>query len=334
MPLQVTFTNPFFKRMMFSTRVNSRVELATQDLLERRNATESMSLVSNETKQLILSSPFAMKLAKLRNAGNPSTKYNLDVLDFAVADYKLLKRYTSSARIRVPLKVQNTISLVLNNITSEYLSALHAATHTQKLATLAVLNDENLQATLLGGRFDSVAAYRAARKTQMAYPPTDEHTAAMDHIKSTLQRAYKHTHDANTARGAKMDDALLHIIAHSLCVIIHRYADALTHMNSASPNKTIRNGDVHRLFEVDGLINGCTFVAHFQPQVKACDAEIVTPPGSPAPKESVAAPPAESVAPVAAVEPAAAAAVEPVAAAESAADAPPADKKRRKSVKK
>jgi hypothetical protein len=330
MPLQVTFTNPFFKRMMFSTRVNSRVELATQDLLERRNANESMFLVSNETKQLILSSPFAMKLSKLRNSGNPSTKYNLDVLDFSVADYKLLKRYTSSARIRVPLKVQNTISLVLNNITSEYLSALHAATHTQKLATLAVLNDENLQATLLGGRFDSVAAYRAARKTQMAYPPTDEHTVAMDHIKSTLQRAYKHTHDAHTARGAKMDDALLHIIAHSLCVIIHRYADALTHMNSASPNKTIRNGDVHRLFEVDGLINGCTFVAHFQQQVKACDAEVATPPGSPVPKDpvaDVAAVPVELVA-VAAV----AAAAEP--AAEPAADAPPADKKRRKSVKK
>lgn len=322
MPLQITFTNPFFKRMMFSSRVNARVELATQDLLDRRNANVSMELLSAETKQLISSSPFAMKLAKLRNAGNPSTKYNLDALNFATADYKSLKRYTSSARIRVPLKVQNTISLVLNNIISEYLSVLYAATHTQKLATLDVLNNEQLQATLLGGRFDSVASYRAARKTQMAYPATDENTAAMDHIKSTLQRTYKHTHDANTARGAKMDDALLHIIAHSLCVVIHRYADALTHMNSATPNKTVRNGDVHRLFEVDGIITGCNFVAHFQPQTKTCEpaghADVVA--DSPPAVESPAENPPEVDVAVPVPDP-----VEVVA---------PADKKRRKSGKK
>jgi hypothetical protein len=341
MPVQVTFTNPFFKRMMFTTRVNAHVESALQDLLARKNANESMALLSDATKQFIAASPFAMKLTKLRNAGNPSTKYDLSPLDFSTADYKTLKRYISSARIRVPLKVQNTISMVINNVASEFLSALHSATQMQKLATLSVLNDPALQATLFGHRFESIPAYRCARKTQMAYPASDENSAVMDHIKGTLQRAYKHTHSATTVRGAKMEDSLLHIVAYALCVSIYRYADVLTHMNSATPNKTVRNGDVHRMFEMDGILNDYNYVEHFKPQIKVVDAADSSPEHSAAAVAAVAdvsaAPAVVADAPPDLPEPAsAAAAAVSVAADDSAAASASAagDKRRRKPAKK
>lgn len=290
MPLQVTFTNPFLKRLMFSSRVNARAEHAASELLRFKNKPDAGVTVSDETKLFIMATPFAEKLNKLRANAVPSTKYNLDPLDIDTADYKLLKRYINSARLRVPLKVQNTISTVINNLATEYLSAVHAATHMNKLATVSVLRDELVSATLLGRLFESIPEYAAARSGSVVAPLNDTPDGALVHIRNTMQRAYKHTHSAQTARGAKMDDPLSDIVAYSLYAMILRFADALTHINNATSNKTIRNDIVRTMYEVHGLLFGCVFGPYFKAVEKADESAADDSADSSAPPELPRAP--------------------------------------------
>lgn len=322
MALQVTFTNPFLKRVMFDTRINVNVGKALANLAECKNNKVSMDMLSDETKQFIAASPYAEKLNKLRATGVASTKYNLDPIDYATVDYRVLKRYISSARLRVPLKVQSTISMVINNLVTDFLTSVRAVSKTMKLANMDALRAADVEQTTLGRIFETVGLYRSQSDYAVANPDVHEHIA------STLQRAYKHSVDAHTVRGARLDDALLKNITESLCVVINRLADALTHVNNATANKTVKNEIVRTLFEVYGLLTGYSFVGCFKPQIKLVKSADAAVPAPIVEAESVAESDADADAEADVAEPAPASVPAPAPA------SAPADAKRRRSKAK
>jgi hypothetical protein len=152
--------------------------------------------------------------------------------------------------------------MVINNLVTDFLIAIRTAAKTMKLASMEVLRVVDVERTTLGRIFETVGIYR----DQSDYVPANQDVH--EHIANTLQRAYKHALDAQSVRGARLDDMLLKNITEATHIVIGRVADAITHVNNATANKTVKNEIVRTLFEVYGLLTGHDFVGCFKPQYK------------------------------------------------------------------